>query len=110
MRPRLHPTLHPNPYLRLRLRRRQVIVVNGFGGLLVAIVIKYTDNIWKGFATAGAIVLTGAVAPILDLGPPPSSMLLGGAIVVVISLFLYAIPATSPTAMKSAVTHERRSV
>lgn len=92
-----------------------MIVVNGLGGLLVAIVIKYTDNIWKGFATAGAIVLTGAVAPVLDLGRPPSLMLLVGAVVVIVSLFLYAMPTASPTAMmmhggKSAVTHERRSV
>ena len=69
-----------------------IIVVNGFGGLLVAAVIKYADNIWKGFATAGAIVLTGAVAPMLDLGPPPSLMLLFGAALVIGSLMLYAMP------------------
>ena len=69
-----------------------VIVVNGFGGLLVAIVIKYADNIWKGFATAGAIILTGAIAPILDLGPPPSLCALLGTALVVASVFMYAMP------------------
>lgn len=71
-----------------------IIVVNGIGGLLVAAVIKYADNIWKGFATAGAIVLTGAIAPMLDLGPPPTLMLVMGASLVVASLLLYAMPAS----------------
>ena len=69
-----------------------IIVVNGIGGLLVAAVIKYADNIWKGFATAGAIVLTGTIAPLLDLGPPPSMMLISGAALVVGSVILYAMP------------------
>ena len=70
-----------------------IVVVNGVGGLLVAAVIKYADNIWKGFATAGAIVLTGIIAPLLDLGPAPSIMLLGGAALVIGSILLYAVPA-----------------
>ena len=35
----------------------------------MAAVIKFADNIWKGFATAGAIVVTGMLAPELGLGP-----------------------------------------
>ena len=64
------------------------MVVNGIGGLLVAVVIKYADNIWKGFATAGAIVLTGIVAPLLDLGPAPSLLLLAGGALVIFSILL----------------------
>ena len=75
-----------------------IIVVNGIGGLLVAAVIKYADNIWKGFATAGAIVLTGLLAPLLDLGPSPSVLLLGGASLVIGSIMLYALPPTSAMA------------
>jgi len=71
-----------------------LIAVNGFGGLLVAVVIKYADNIWKGFATAGAILLTGLLAPLLELGPPPNALLLLGAALVVASVLLYA--ATPP--------------
>ena len=67
-----------------------IIVVNGLGGLLVAVVMKYADNILKGFATAGAIILTGILAPALGLSPSPSIMLLLGAVLVIGSLFLYA--------------------
>jgi UDP-sugar transporter A1/2/3 len=69
-----------------------VIVVNGLGGLLVALVIKHADNIWKGFATAGAIILTGAIAPTLGLGPPPSGASVLGTVLVVAALFMYATP------------------
>ena len=53
---------------------------------------QYADNIWKGFATAGAIVLTGAVAPLIDLGPPPSALLLIGTLLVVGSVRLGRSP------------------
>lgn len=58
----------------------------------MAAVIKFADNIWKGFATAGAIVVTGMLAPELGLGPPPSAMLVIGAALVIASIFLYANP------------------
>ena len=60
--------------------------------MLVALVIKYADNIWKGFATAGAIVLTGVLAPLLSLGPAPTTLLVVGACLVICALLLYAKP------------------
>ena len=88
-----------------------IVVVNGIGGLLVAAVIKYADNIWKGFATAGAIVLTGIAAPMIDLGPSPSLLLLCGASLVILSILIYAVPAEKwrhavPKAVPKAVPRE----
>ena len=73
-----------------------VVVVNGLGGLLVAVVMKYANNILKGFATAGAIVLTGALAPAFALGPPPNWHLVVGGSLVVGSVIMYSGAATRP--------------
>ena len=35
-----------------------VVMLQSLGGLLVAAVIKYADNILKGFSTAGSILLS----------------------------------------------------
>jgi len=90
-----------NPLRGFEVSTWGIIVVNGIGGLLVAMVIKYADNIWKGFATAGAIVLTGTIAPLLDLGPPPGALMLLGAVIVTGSLMLFAMP-SPPAAVKTA--------
>lgn len=58
---------------------------------------KYADNILKGFATAGAIILTGVLAPLLGLSPEPGAMLLVGGVLVISSVFMYAnAPARRP--------------
>ena len=57
---------------------------------------KYADNILKGFATAGAIVLTGALAPAFALGPPPNWHLVVGGSLVVGSVIMYSGAATRP--------------
>lgn len=38
------------------------VLLQSLGGLLVAVVVKYADNILKGFATSGAIVLSCIVS------------------------------------------------
>ena len=39
-----------------------VVVMQAFGGLLVAVVVKYADNILKGFATSFAIILSCVIS------------------------------------------------
>lgn len=38
------------------------ILLNSLGGLVVAMVVKYADNVIKGFATSVSIVLTALVS------------------------------------------------
>ena len=63
---------------------------------LLKAVMKYANNILKGFATAGAIVLTGALAPAFALGPPPNWHLVVGGSLVVGSVIMYSGAATRP--------------
>ncbi|XP_018010516.1 UDP-galactose translocator-like, partial [Hyalella azteca] len=65
-----------------------LVVLNATGGLLVAMVVKYADNILKNFATSLAIVLSMLVS-IMFLGSSLNKELLAGASCVIASLFLY---------------------
>lgn len=64
------------------------IVNNSFGGLLIAAIIKYADNIIKNFATAISIVLTTA-ASIYALGLTFTFAFFFGVATVCFSTFLY---------------------
>jgi UDP-sugar transporter A1/2/3 len=68
-----------------------LVLTQAAGGLIVALVIKYADNILKGFATALAIVLGGVVSFFL-LDFSPTLPFLFGAILVVASVGLYGLP------------------
>lgn len=76
-----------------------VIMLQAFGGLLVAAVIKYADNILKGFATSISIIISCLVSNIilhdLELDGRPCFLL--GTSMVAIATFLYGVnshPAT----------------
>ena len=66
-----------------------VIVLQAFGGILVALVIKFADNILKGFATSTSILLTSLVS-MYFLGSPLSSLFAIGAVLVILAVFMYA--------------------
>ena len=65
-----------------------VVVVQGAGGLLVAVVVKYADNILKGFATSVSIVLS-AIASIYLFGFEVTSIFSTGTALVIASVFMY---------------------
>jgi UDP-sugar transporter A1/2/3 len=65
-----------------------VVLTQAFGGLIVAMCMKYADNIMKNFASSGAIILGGAASVVLfNFEITPQFAL--GAGVVVGSMLLY---------------------
>ncbi|OQV15100.1 UDP-N-acetylglucosamine transporter [Hypsibius exemplaris] len=80
-----------------------VIFFHGFGGIIVALTIRYADNILKCFAGAVSIILS-CVISYLFLGDfVPSLIFVLGTTMVIIATFLYGYekPAVSPLLAKS---------
>lgn len=65
-----------------------LVVLNATGGLLVAVVIKYADNILKGFACSLAIIIT-CIVSVFVFGFQLSLQFVTGAAFVIGSIFLY---------------------
>jgi len=65
-----------------------LVAVQAGGGLLVAAVVKYTDNILKAFATSASLVAV-SVASIFFFNFPLSAQFVMGAALVIYSMFLY---------------------
>lgn len=70
-----------------------VILLQSFGGLIVAVVVKYADNILKGFAASFSI-LTSCVLCYFYFDFVPNIMFLSGAALVNVSMYLYSLPST----------------
>lgn len=79
---------------------RYLIVLQAGGGLLVAVVVKYADNILKGFATSLAIVIS-CVASIYLFNFNLTLQFTIGAILVIFSIFLYGYTPKPPTSLGS---------
>ncbi|CAG2178955.1 unnamed protein product, partial [Oppiella nova] len=67
-----------------------VVLLQAFGGLVVAIVMKYADNILKGFATSISIVLSTVCSVYLMADFYPTNSFLCGAFIVILANILYA--------------------
>jgi len=65
-----------------------IVVFQAFGGLLVAVVVKYADNIMKGFATSAAIILS-CVASVYLFDYVITLQFTFGTLLVILSVYLY---------------------
>lgn len=72
------------------------MILNATGGLLVAVVVKYADNILKGFACSLAIIIT-CVISIFLFGFQLSLQFAAGATLVVGSVVMYGYVPSQPT-------------
>merc|ERR1712224_163677 len=73
-----------------------VIALTACGGILVALVVKYADNILKGFATAVSIVISAIVSAIfMDFEVTQNFCL--GTVLVLTAVFLYGYPTAKTT-------------
>ncbi|XP_070701366.1 solute carrier family 35 member A3b [Pempheris klunzingeri] len=66
-----------------------VVVLQALGGLVVAVVIKYADNILKGFATSVSIIMSAFMSYFLLEDLNPTSVFFLGAVLVIAATFLY---------------------
>ena len=82
-----------------------VVTVEAFGGIVVALVIKYADNILKNFATAISIVTSVIVSAIfLDFVIKP--IFIVGTVCVMVAVALYTIPPTRPANAEIELTRK----
>ncbi|XP_023949326.1 UDP-N-acetylglucosamine transporter isoform X2 [Bicyclus anynana] len=72
-----------------------LVALNAAGGLLVAVVVKYADNILKGFATSVAIIIS-CVASIYIFDFHITIQFAAGAVLVIGSIFLYGYVPKKP--------------
>ncbi|KAI1305929.1 UDP-N-acetylglucosamine transporter [Halotydeus destructor] len=68
-----------------------VVLLQAQGGLLVAVVVKYADNILKGFATSLAIIIS-CIISVYYFDFDLTAQFALGACLVIGSIFLYSVP------------------
>lgn len=66
-----------------------LILIQAAGGLIIAVVVKYADNILKGFATAMSIVLCGVLSSMF-MSFQPSALFVMGSVLAIIATMLYS--------------------
>lgn len=82
-----------------------LVVLQAGGGLLVAAVIKYADNVLKGLATGVSVVFSTFLS-IICFGTPLSNHFVAGAAMILISVYFFS----NPLPMKSKKETEMKSL
>lgn len=77
-----------------------VVMLHGYGGIVVAVVVKYADNILKGFAASAAIIVS-CIASMYFFDFKLSLLFLLGAVLVIIASYLYSLPVKAPSVKPS---------
>lgn len=80
-----------------------LVLLQAGGGLIVAVVVKYADNILKGFATSLAIVLS-CIVSIYLFNFELTTQFAFGTILVIVSIFLYGHDPTKGKSVKKVST------
>jgi solute carrier family 35 (UDP-sugar transporter), member A1/2/3 len=78
-----------------------LVALQAGGGLLVAAVIKYADNVLKGLAT-GVSVVVATMFSILFFGTPLSSQFTIGAVMILAAVYVFSNPIQSIAMSKSS--------
>ncbi|XP_069462482.1 CMP-sialic acid transporter isoform X2 [Ambystoma mexicanum] len=73
-----------------------VVFLASVGGLYTSVVVKYTDNIMKGFSAAAAIVLS-TIASVMLFGLQITPNFTVGSLLVCLSIYLYGLPRQDTT-------------
>lgn len=73
-----------------------VVLLQAFGGLLIALVVKYADNILKGFAVSLSIILSSFISYWFLDDFQPSLAFFAGASIVIASTFMYGYEPKAP--------------
>ncbi|XP_073531783.1 CMP-sialic acid transporter [Phyllobates terribilis] len=76
-----------------------VVLLASVGGLYTSVVVKYTDNIMKGFSAAAAIVIS-TIASVLLFGLQITLTFAVGALLVCISIYTYGLPRKDTTKLE----------
>lgn len=85
-----------------------VVLLASVGGLYTSVVVKYTDNIMKGFSAAAAIVIS-TIASVLLFGLQITITFTIGALLVCISIYTYGLPRKDTTTLETKDTSSNLS-
>merc|ERR1711902_196353 len=66
-----------------------IIILQAFGGLVVAMTVKYADNILKGFATSISIIVSSVFSYLVMNDLVPGGYFVIGTGLVIIATFMY---------------------